>query len=77
VGTHDSIPKALLLRLKKSIRQAQGMGIFLREPDSSRIEGNQLTLCLKVEKKGQNLLVKTEKWQPGNRTQEVELKLNG
>ena len=76
VGTHDSIPKALLLRLKKSIRQAQGVGIFLREPDSSRIEGSQLALCLKVEKKRQNLLVKTEKGQLG-RAQGVELKLNG
>jgi len=77
VGTHDSIPKALLLRLKKSIRQAQGVGIFLREPDSSRIEGNQLALCLKVEKKSQKLLVKTEKGQLNNKAQEVELKLNG
>jgi energy-coupling factor transporter ATP-binding protein EcfA2 len=77
VGTHNRIPKALLLRLRKSIRQAQGLGIFLREPDSSRIEGNQLALCLKVEKRSQKLLVKTEKGQLGNRTQEVELALNG
>ena len=77
VGTHDSIPKALLLRLKKSIRQAQGIGIFLREPNSSRIQGNQLALCLKVEKKKQSIMVKTEKGRSGNENQEVELTLNG
>jgi hypothetical protein len=77
VGIHDQISKALILRLKKSIRQAQGIGIFLREPDSSRIQGNQLALCLKVEKKSQSLLVKTEKGRSGNENQEVELTLNG
>ena len=77
VGIHDLISKALILRLKKSIRQAQGFGIFLREPDSSRIEGNQLALCLKVEKRSQKLLVKTEKGRLRSKTQEVELILNG
>jgi hypothetical protein len=77
VGTFDQIPRALLLRLKRSVRQAQGIGIFLREPDSSRIEGNQLALSLKVEKKSQKLLVKTEKGRWGNEHQEVELALNG
>jgi hypothetical protein len=77
VGIHDRIPKALLLRLKKSIRQAQGVGIFLREPNSSRIQGNQLALCLKVEKKSQNLLVKAEKGRSGDENQAVELTLNG
>jgi hypothetical protein len=77
VGIHDQIPKALLLRLKKSVRQAEGIGVFLREPDSSRVEENQLALCLKVEKKKSKLQVKAEKGRLGNRAQEVELTLNG
>jgi len=76
VEIHDQISKALLLRLKKSVRQAEAIGVFLREPNSSRIQGNQLALCLKVEKKSQKLLVKAEKGRLGNRIQEVELTLN-
>jgi len=77
VRTKDQIPKALLLRLKRSVKQANGIGIFLREPDSTRIQRNQLALCLRVEKLNRKLLVKTEKSLFGKENQAVELALNG
>jgi len=76
IRTKDQIPKALLLRLKKSVRQASGIGIFLREPDSTKVQRNQLALCLKVEKLNQKLLVKTEKSLFGMENRSVELVLS-
>ena len=76
VGTNDQISKALLLRLKRSVKQTSGIGIFLREPDSTRVQGNQIALCLKVEKLNQKLSVKTEKSLFGKENQNVELVLN-
>jgi len=76
VGTNDQISKALLLRLKRSVKQASGIGIFLREPDSTRVQRNQIALCLKVEKLNQKLSVKTEKSLFGKENQNVELVLN-
>lgn len=76
VGTSDQIPRALLLRLRKSIKQARGIGIFLREPDSTRIPGNQLALSLKVERKNQKLMLKTEKSLFGEENKSVELVLD-
>jgi hypothetical protein len=76
VGTKDRIPKALLLRLKRAVKQAGGIGIFLREPDSTTIQRNQLALCLRVEKRNEKLRIKTEKSLFGKENQVVELKLN-
>lgn len=76
VGTKDQIPKALLLRLKRAVKQARGIGIFLREPDSTRIQRNQLALCLRVEKRNGKLQIKTEKSLFGKENQVVELVLN-
>lgn len=76
VATKDQIPKALLLRLKKSVKQARGIGIFLREPESTRVQRNQIVLCLKVEKLYRKLSVKTEKSLFGKENQGVELVLN-
>jgi hypothetical protein len=76
VATKVQIPKALLLRLKRSVKQTKGIGIFLRDPGSTKIQGNQLAICLKVEKLNQKLLVKTEKSLLGEENQSVELVLN-
>jgi energy-coupling factor transporter ATP-binding protein EcfA2 len=73
VGTTDQIPRALLLRLRKSIRYAKGIGILLREPDSTKIPGNQLALSLKVERRNQKVLVRTEKSLFGKESEQVEL----
>ena len=73
VGTTDLIPRALLLRLKKNIKKVRGIVIFLREPDSTKIQGNQLTLSLKVERQNQKLLVKKEKCLFGEENTQVEL----
>ena len=61
VGTKDQIPKAILLRLKKSVKKAGGIGIFLREPNSTEVQRNQIALCLKVQKLKLKLSIKTEK----------------
>jgi energy-coupling factor transporter ATP-binding protein EcfA2 len=76
VATKDQIPKALLLRLKRSVRQARGIGIFLRGPSSTKIQGNQLALCLKVKRLNQEFWVETEKSLFGEESQSVELILN-
>jgi len=76
VATKDQIPKALLLCLKKGVKQARGIGIFLREPDSTQVQRNQIALCLKVEKLNHKLCVKTEKNLFERETQAVELVLN-
>jgi hypothetical protein len=76
VGTMDEIPRALLLRLKKGIKKVRGVGIFLREPDSTGIPNNQLALSLKVEKKNRKLLVKIEKSPFSEKNQKVELVLD-
>jgi hypothetical protein len=76
VATSDQIPKALLLRLKRSVKQAGGIGIFLREPDSTRVQRNQVALCLKVKRQRPKLLVKTEKCFFGKQTRGMELVLN-
>ncbi|NIN01394.1 MAG: hypothetical protein GTO24_25870 [candidate division Zixibacteria bacterium] len=76
VGTKDQIPKALLLRLKRAVKQAGGIGIFLREPDSTTIQRNQLALCLRIERRNDKLRIKTEKSLFGKENQAVELKLN-
>ncbi len=76
VGTMGEIPRALLLRLKKGIKKVRGVGIFLREPDSIGIPGNQLALSLKVEKKNKKLLVKMEKSLFSEKNQKVELVLD-
>jgi len=76
VATKDQIPKALLLRLRRSVRQTRGIGIFLREPNSTKVQRNQLAICLKVEKLNQKLLVKTERSLLGEENQSVELVLN-
>ncbi len=76
VGNKDQIPKALLLRLKRSVKQARGIGIFLREPNSTQVQRAQIALCLKVEKLSQKLLVKAEKHLFGDENQVVELVLN-
>jgi energy-coupling factor transporter ATP-binding protein EcfA2 len=73
VGTSDRVPRALLLRLRKSIKYANGIGILLREPDSTKIPNNQLTLSLKVERRNQKLLVKSEKSLFGRESEQVEL----
>lgn len=73
VGTSDLIPRTLLLRLKKNIKKVRGIVIFLREPDSTKIQGNQLALSLKVEKRNQKLLVKKEKCLFGKKNVQVEL----
>jgi RecA/RadA recombinase len=75
-ATKDQIPKALLLRLKRSVKQARGIGIFLRESNSTKVQRNQLALCLRVEKLNQKLLVKIEKSLLGEESQSVELVLN-
>lgn len=76
VSTKDQIPKALLLRLKRSVKQARGIGIFLRESNSTKIQRNQLALCLRIEKLNQKMLVKIEKSLLGEENQSVELVLN-
>jgi hypothetical protein len=76
VATKDQIPKVLLLRLKRSVKQARGIGIFLRELNSTKVQRNQLALCLRVEKLNQKLLVKIEKSLLGEENQSVELVLN-
>jgi energy-coupling factor transporter ATP-binding protein EcfA2 len=76
VGTKDTIPKALLLRLKKNIRQAQGIGIFLREPNSTKVKRNQVAIYLRVEKRNEKVLVKTEKNLFEKEDRSVELVLN-
>lgn len=76
VTTKDQIPKALLLRLKRGVKQAQGIGIFLREPESTRVPRNQLGLILKVKKMDQKLFVETEKSLFGKESQCVELALD-
>jgi energy-coupling factor transporter ATP-binding protein EcfA2 len=73
VGTTDQVPRALLLRLRKSIRYAKGIGILLREPGSTKIPGNQLALSLKVERRNQQVLVRTEKSLFGKESEQVEL----
>jgi len=76
VSTRDRISKTMLLRLKRSVKQAKGIGIFLREPGSTQIQRNQIALCLKVERLNQKLQIKTEKSLFGKETQAVELVLN-
>ncbi len=73
VGTTERIPRALLLRLRKSIKYAKGIGILLREPDSTKIPGNQLALSLKVERRNQKVLVKSQKSLFGEESEQVEL----
>ena len=77
VGTKDQILKALFLRLKKSVKKVGGIGIFLRERDSTDVQRNQVALCLKVKKRKMKLSIKTEKSLFGNENQGVELVLNG
>jgi RecA/RadA recombinase len=76
VGTEDQIPKALLLRLKKNVKQAHGIGILLREPDSTKVQKNQIALCLKVKKMDQKLFVRIEKSLFGMANKSVEAVLN-
>lgn len=61
VETKDELPRTLLLRLKKSLIQCRGIGIFLREPDSTPIQGNKISLSLKVERQNQKISLKIEK----------------
>jgi len=75
IGTKDQIPKALLLRLKRSVKHSGGIGIFLRESDSTRVQRNQIALCLRVKRVNQKFLVETEKSLFGKENQ-VELELN-
>jgi hypothetical protein len=76
IGTKDQIPKALLLRLKRSVKHSGGIGIFLRESDSTRVQRNQIALCLRVKRVNQKFLVETEKSLFGKENQVVELVLN-
>jgi GTPase SAR1 family protein len=73
VGTSDQISRALILRLRKSIKYAKGIGILLREPGSTKIPNNQLALSLKVERRNRKLLVGTEKSLFGEENRQVEL----
>jgi hypothetical protein len=76
IGTKDQIPKALLLRLKRSVKHSGGIGIFLREPDSTRVQRNQITLCLRVKREKQKFFIEAEKSLFGKENQVVELVLN-
>jgi hypothetical protein len=76
IRTKDQIPKSLLLRLKRSVKHSGGIGIFLREPDSTRVQRNQIALCLRVKRVNQKFFVETEKSLFGKENQVVELVLN-
>ena len=76
VETKEQLPKTLLLRLKKSLIQVKGVGIFLREPDSTPIQGNKISLSLKVERLNQKASIKIEKSMFGMNNKSLEMVLN-
>jgi predicted ATP-dependent serine protease len=76
VETKEQLQKTLLLRLKKSLIQVRGIGIFLREPDSTQIQGNKISLSLKVERLNQKVSIKIEKSLFGMINKSVEMVQN-
>lgn len=76
VETKEELPKTLLLRLKKNLFQVKGIGIFLREPDSTPIQGNKISLCLKVERVNQKVSIKIEKSLSGTNNKSLQMVLN-